>query len=32
MARAVVILVLVLIVAWLVGDMMRSGRKRRGRR
>jgi hypothetical protein len=29
MARVVVILVLVLIVAWLVGDMMRSARKRR---
>jgi hypothetical protein len=29
MARAVVILVLILIVAWLVGDMLRSGRKRR---
>jgi hypothetical protein len=32
MARAIVIVVLLLIVAWLVGDMMRSGRKRRGRR
>ena len=31
-ARAIVIVVLLLIVAWLVGDMMRSGRKRRGRR
>jgi len=29
MARAVIILVLVLIVAWLVGDMLHSGRKRR---
>jgi hypothetical protein len=32
MARAIVIVVLLLIVAWLVGDMMRSGRKRSGRR
>jgi len=29
MARAIVIVVLLLIVAWLLGDMMRSGRKRR---
>jgi hypothetical protein len=29
MARAVVIIILLLVVAWLVGDMMRSGRKRR---
>jgi hypothetical protein len=29
MARAVVIVILLLVVAWLVGDMMRSGRKRR---
>jgi hypothetical protein len=29
MARVVVILVLALIVAWLVGDMLRSARKRR---
>ena len=32
MARAIVIVVLLLVVAWLVGDMLRSGRKRRGRR
>jgi hypothetical protein len=32
MARAIVIVVLLLIVAWLVGDMLRAGRKRRGRR
>ena len=32
MARAIVIVVLLLVVAWLVGDMMRCGRKRRGRR
>jgi hypothetical protein len=29
MARAVVIVILLLVVAWLVGDMMRSGRTRR---
>ncbi len=32
MGRALIILALVLVVAWLVGDMLRSGRKRRGRR
>jgi hypothetical protein len=32
LGRAMVIVVLLLVVAWLVGDMMRSGRKRRGRR
>ena len=32
MGRAVVILVLLLVVAWLVGDLLRSGRKRSGRR
>ena len=31
MGRAVVILVLLLVVAWLVGDLLRSGRKRGGR-
>ena len=32
MGRAVLILVLLLIVAWLIGGLLRSGRKRRERR
>jgi len=28
MGRAIVILVLLMVVAWLVGDLLRSGRKR----
>jgi hypothetical protein len=32
MGKAVVIVMMLLVVGWLVGDMMRSGRKRRGRR
>ena len=32
MGRAVLIIILVLIMAWLIGGLLRSGRKRRGRR
>jgi len=32
LGRAIVIVVLLLIVSWIVGDMMRSARKRSGRR
>jgi hypothetical protein len=32
MGRAIIIVVLLLVVAWLVGDMLRAARKRRGRR
>ena len=30
--RAIVIILLLLVVAWLIGGMLRSGRQRRGRR
>lgn len=32
MGRAVVIIILLLIVAWLIGGMLRDARQRRGRR
>jgi hypothetical protein len=32
LGRAMVITVLFIVIAWLVGDMLRAGRKRSGRR
>ena len=32
LGRAVIIILLLLVIAWLVGGMLRSGRQRRGRR
>ena len=30
--RAIVVILLLLVVAWLIGGMLRAGRQRRGRR
>jgi hypothetical protein len=32
MGRAVIIILMLLVIAWLIGGMLRAGRQRRGRR